>query len=178
MTAFQLTMHSRWDSIYNPTAGDDLQWEWSAARVSGQAGTPHEAYRLDAINVMSWPPGATEYKPVRQYQLRYAASGQNPPQDLTTDNSHGQAVLTLAGVQQVGSDGSTALPETRFTYGMSQGDALEPTAGWNRLLTVDNGQGGLLSFSYAHVWTNSEQPIDYATYYQNYYRVKERKLWG
>lgn len=41
---------------------------------------------------------------------------------------------------------------------MSQGDPLTPTPGWNRLLTVDNGRSGTLSFGYAHVWQSGATP--------------------
>src|SRR5262249_9643423 len=93
---------------------------------------------------------------------------------LTSDTGSGQKTLTLSGVQRIGKDGS-ALPATTFTYGTSMGNSLEPTPGWNRLATVDNGQGGKLTFSYEHVWTLAQNPPgeNYVGDYQNYYRVTQ-----
>ena len=56
--------------------------------------------------------------------------------------------MTLRSIQRLGEDGSTALPATTFDYGMDRGTAHYPNGSWNRLTSVNNGQGGLISFAY------------------------------
>ncbi|HEX6290957.1 MAG TPA: hypothetical protein VFZ66_17360, partial [Herpetosiphonaceae bacterium] len=153
---------SRWAS---PTEQVDLQWEYPTCDTCGtqwQPFTVHEAYRLNAINVLSMPPGTTGYELVRQYRLGYADSAAS----VRSDRSTGQRVLTLASIQQVGKDGSTVLPATTFGY--------VPTGqpGANRLQTMNNGQGGQVQFTYEPVWAITP-PGECACLYQNFYRVKE-----
>lgn len=161
--ALSFDMSPRWSA---PTENVDLNWEYTTSRVMGKAGTPHEAYRIDKIKVLSMPPGQTSYQLMRAYKLNYAAFANS----LTTDVSNGQRVLTLANIQRLGKN-NEALPAISFNYGMDQDNALEPTPGWNRLTQVDNGQGGLLTINYEHVWNQNGN--DYTKYYQNYYRVNK-----
>jgi len=65
--------------------------------------------------------------------------------------------LTLKRITRIGKyDGSPptlpALPPTTFTYGSfgytAVGPNFYPNSDWNRLKTVDNGEGGLLTFGY------------------------------
>ncbi len=161
------------------TAGVDANWEFSTSRVNGESGTPHEKYRLDDILVYSWPANAGGYQLVRGYHLAYAPTANSVQTDVTA----GQKVLTLQSIEQRDQNGQTVIsagapsPEpfkTTFTYGMTQGDAVTPNPGWNRLLTVDNGRGGTLNFAYEHVWLSGATPNNadsYTAYYQNYYRA-------
>ncbi|WP_164689482.1 RHS repeat-associated core domain-containing protein [Herpetosiphon llansteffanensis] len=159
--ALAFDMSPRWSA---PTENVDLNWEYTSSRVMGKAGTPHEAYRIDKIKVLSMPPDQSNYQLMRAYKLNYAAFANS----VSADVSNGQRVLTLANVQRLGKN-NEPLPAISFSYGLSQGNALEPTPGWNRLTQVDNGQGGLLTINYEHVW--NQGIADYAKYYQNYYRV-------
>lgn len=165
------------------TAGVDPNWEFSTARVNGQSGTPHEIYRLDDITVQSWPSGATDYQTIRNYHLTYASAATSVQTDVTA----GQKNLTLLNIEQrdqnyqtINSPGAPSPTpfKTSFTYGMTQGDPVTPNPGWNRLLTIDNGRGGKLTFTYGHVWQQGATPNNsdsYTAYYQNYYRVTQAK---
>jgi YD repeat-containing protein len=152
----------------SPTTGVDGQWDYPGTDTFWKDITPHELYRLDAIKVKSWAPGASGYEIVRQYNLRYAPASQS----LQTDDDIAQKVLTLVGVQLAGRydppQAPPVLPETTFTY---YTDPNGPD-GLNRLQTIDNGQGGRITFTYEHVWGPGQQPgNDCYCYYRNYYRV-------
>jgi RHS repeat-associated protein/uncharacterized repeat protein (TIGR01451 family) len=158
--AFQASPRWAW-----PTEGVDLQWEYPTCATCGtywSRFTAHEAYRLNAINVLSMQPGAAGYELVRQYRLGYADTATS----VQADRVSGQRVLTLTSVQEVGKDGTSVLPATTFTY--------VPTGqpGANRLQTITNGQGGKVQFTYERVWPTPPAG-ECACLYENFFRVKE-----
>jgi len=59
--------------------------------------------------------------------------------------------LTLRSLTRLGNDGTSALPSTSFSYGTTRGTAKRAAGGWNRLISVNNGQGGTLSLAYANI---------------------------
>jgi len=168
----------------NSTPGVDVNYEYPGypqANARWQSITPHEKYRLDRIQIRTSLDGVTySDPPVSEYRLHYASTATEYLQtDYPGNSPGGQKVLTLTGVQRVGSDGLTALPETTFTYNLDEladgGTTLAPAAGWNRLHSINNGEGGQITFSYEHTWLPAEIPAsdDYGRYYQNFYRVNQ-----
>lgn len=151
---------SRWAS---GTEQVDLNWEYPTCSTCGtywSTFTPHEAYRLNAIKVLSMKPGAASYELVRQYQLSYAASTAS----VRSDRSSGQRVLTLTAVQKTGKNVTSVLPATTFSYVPSG------QTGENRLNTINNGQGGQIQFTYEPVWATTPTG-ECACLYQNFYRI-------
>src|SRR5262249_46991502 len=68
------TVASRWAALPagGSTAAADINWDYPYAPVeTWKAVTPHEAYRLDAIDVKSWPSGASDYQLIGRYTLNY-----------------------------------------------------------------------------------------------------------
>jgi hypothetical protein len=61
--------------------------------------------------------------------------------------------LTLKSLQQIGSDGSSGLPAFTFGYNLDGGLSQNSFGGWNRLVSFNNGQGGVLSLGYANIAT-------------------------
>nr|MBA3946055.1 hypothetical protein [Herpetosiphonaceae bacterium] len=134
----------------------------AADQMGGTVAAPRQTQQLDGITINSMQ--STTWELVRQYQLKYET---DPAQFLTTDASinHGHGTysdqpgypkLTLKTVQRIGKDGTSALPKTTFTYstGMTgRGTTEFPNGGWNRLIGVNNGQGGTLQFNYENIGT-------------------------
>jgi hypothetical protein len=101
---------------------------------------------------------STSWQLVRQYNLGYDYS--LTPDTMTCPSSCSAAntayhKLTLKSIQRVGNNGAGALPATTFGYGAfgyaNANGANWMAGGWNRLTSVNNGQGGTLSFAYANV---------------------------
>jgi RHS repeat-associated protein/uncharacterized repeat protein (TIGR01451 family) len=137
----------------------------TAEPVEGQLSpAPYDSHRLDAIKV--WSMQASTWELVRQYNLGYETNPANymlsdvtrpndPPgtcpngADYCSDPDYPK--LTLKQIQRIGNDGSTALPATTFTYGLARGAARDPIPSWNRLTSVNNGQGGTVTFGYESI---------------------------
>lgn len=139
---------------------------------------------------------ASAWELVRQYNLGYVAScdpllNSCLTQDydayapglpgLITYNGPIYYKLTLTGTRLVGNDGTTSLPRTSFTYGTTRGSNNYANADWNRLKTVDNGQGGTIAFAYEQIGVAvgtsgnlSYDPNVTATTFRNYRRVTTR----
>ncbi|MBA2302111.1 MAG: hypothetical protein H0W08_05705 [Acidobacteria bacterium] len=149
---------TRWEHAYYPNASD--YWQ----RIA-----PHEVYRLDQIKVLSQPPGAGVPELVRRYDLRYESAETSLQTDRKEGN--GQRVLTLREVQLVGSDGTSALPAQSFTYDTDFGPGFAPRAGWNRLLSGSNNQGGEARFSYSYTFHDPNVTSD--SLHENYHRVTQ-----
>lgn len=135
------------------TRTGDLAFENASNQLGGASGAPRESRQLDTIKVYSKPSSAWEL--VRQYTLAYdystlsdasiKANGIGSP-DTTTQK------LTLKSIQRVGNNGTSALPATTFTYGTDRGtNEHYPLGAWNRLTSVNNGQGGTLTFTYENI---------------------------
>jgi YD repeat-containing protein len=151
------------------TAGVDAQWGFSENQigtnphdpnaVDAGRGAPHEKYRLDAVVLYTYPEGTTAQE-VTRWQFGYATSANS----VTSDGPTGQPMLTLTSFQRGGWNGSgwTYLPATTFTYRRERGTVSPnpPTPGWNRLHTVQNGQGGRMTLTYGHVWSPAGQGGD------------------
>jgi hypothetical protein len=131
----------------------DTQVDWPEYTVGGPL---RETRQLQAIKIWSRP--NTNWELVRQYTIGLSGG-------LRSDNRCGNAQCTVWGsnesypklalqsIQQVGSDGSSALPASVFGYRNTGGSNYHADGGWNRLDFVNNGQGGTLSASYANVAT-------------------------
>ncbi|NJN16642.1 MAG: hypothetical protein HC822_10395 [Oscillochloris sp.] len=156
--------NDRWTT--SPTQGVDTKWDFSANQVYTNAytqppvypgagmGAPHEVYRLDDV-IFSIATSPNVWQNVTQWKLDYATAANS----VRSDGENGQKMLTLLSVKQGGWNSSawSYLPSTTFTYQLARGTTspTPPTAGWNRLLTVNNGQGGKVTFSYGHIWAAS-----------------------
>lgn len=167
------------------TAGVDTEWDYPSPNGSQtwRASTPHAVYRLDTVQVVSMPPNASSYQLVRQYNLSYASASTS----LQTDDYTGQRQLTLTGVERLDQNGQTfqvpgaASPRpflTSFTYATDPGPPSDTRpAGFNRLATIDNGQGGRISLSYEHVFVKGSSdpanapPTSEWYLYRNYHRL-------
>jgi len=113
---------------------------------------PHETQRLDSIQVQSYVAGSWQL--VRQYILGHAST-------LTSDGlvctgsscaTNTATKLALTSIRRTGKNG-TLLPLTTFGYGgfaytTGASGTNYPAGNWNRLTTVNNGQGGTLTFTY------------------------------
>src|SRR5262249_54435757 len=56
-----------------------------------------------------------------------------------------------------------------FTYGHSVGSDLYPAGAWNRLISADNGQGGIVSFTYENIGNvlHQQSAANYGSYKKN-----------
>ncbi|MDQ3705891.1 MAG: hypothetical protein M3437_11825 [Chloroflexota bacterium] len=133
-------------------------------------GGPRETRQLRAIKVLSNQAAYDPANPsafqnswllMRQYNLRYQEGSQPEGQQnyLLSDTcikqddgrclpDYGSPKLTLKGIRELAKDGTTALPENTFDYGLTRGEGEYPQGGWNRLTRVDNGQGGVMDVTY------------------------------
>lgn len=130
----------------------DLDYDWATSQIGGVNGAPRETKLLSTIRVESKQ--STAWELMRKYALTYDYS-------LYSDNSLNSGgvysanttypKLTLKAIQRIGKDDATGLPETTFTYGTTRGTGQYPNGNWNRLVTVNNGQGGTNTFSYQSI---------------------------
>jgi RHS repeat-associated protein len=134
---------------------NDTQFEGANNQYGGINGQPRQTRQLDAIRVWSNPAGSRQL--VRQYNLAYDYS-LTPDQPLCPSSCNANTAypkLTLKSIQRVGNDGTSALPATTFGYGafgvIAQGGVNYPAGAWNRLTSINNGQGGVLTLAYANV---------------------------
>lgn len=131
----------------NDTAYESVDNQYGG--VNGVEGTPRETRQLNNIQVLSKQ--NTTWELVRQYNLitDYSIYSDNT---ITTNNvlsaDTAYPKLTLKGIQRIGKDGVTALPATTFSYGPTRGTAQFVNGDWNRLTSVNNGQGGTSTFAY------------------------------
>ncbi len=145
----------------------DAGWENASNQMSS---SPHQTVQLDSIQVFSnssSPFNSGSWQKVRQYNLCYAnenrlGSGCQVDYSTTTsvfsDNSIGTSNgwvantayprLTLMSIQKIANDGTTALPATTFSYGLTRGTDTFPIGGWNRIITMNNNQGGQVNFNF------------------------------
>src|SRR5207302_2833707 len=98
---------------------------------------------------------------VSQYNLTYYTQTLSLTSDASIYSSpnwvpEGTRKLTLKQIQRVGSDGTTALPPTTFSYGTTRGTNIVPNGDWNRLNSVNNGQGGGIAFTYENIANASD----------------------
>jgi len=146
--------------------GDPRWRQWDTAHDGAanqyggpEVGAPHETRFLDDIHVDSAPDGAS-WRLIRQYNLLY-------DQTLVADAPNsGYTKLSLRSVDRVGSDGLAALPRIAFGYGPGPGGGTRLADGANRLATVDNGQGGVLTFAYRNIANAANDDI-----FDNFQRV-------
>lgn len=146
------------DTVYDTEAG---------THFLGGNGVLRQTKQLDNIEVWA---NTGSWQRVRRYALRYEDAAHSMLSDARKKNPDGTFTgepgfpkLTLRSVTRIGADNTTALPETRFTYGTDGGTGLFATGGWNRLVRVDNGQGGTMSVNYAPIggfngWTFNNRP--------------------
>ncbi len=153
------------------TDGVDDQWECHANPGNQNyfcSISPHEKYTLTDIRVESRGTGST-FQLIRKYHLGYADSNSV----IWTDDLTRQGVATLSSVQMLDNTGGGSIPSTSFTYGRTPGTGDTRPADFNRLITIDNGRGGKVEFTYELNFNKSNLPGEDWTLFRNYHRVKE-----
>lgn len=135
---------------------NDTAFDGASNQFEAWGDAPHQMRRLDSIVVESKV--SSSWERVRQYDLGYDYSlGPDlmdcNPLPCVPDISY--ARLTLKSIQLKGNNGTTALPATTFGYGAFSVDTVGSTywigGSWNRLTTVNNNQGGTLTFAYENI---------------------------
>ncbi len=114
---------------------------------------PHETRQLNALYVES-AVGATTWELVRRYDLGFY---EDDDFRLRPDTGTKFPKLTLNSVKMCGvlNGQERCLPSTQFTYQMSGEPFPNDTNGKYRLLTVNNGYGGTVTYTYekiVHPW--------------------------
>jgi hypothetical protein len=142
----------------------DTQYEGAPNQYPNSTAAPHETQQLNTITVESNPAGSWQL--IRQYNLGYATSaatmllsdaliGTGCPSGQTKCGDANYPKLTLKTIQRVGNNGTSALPATTFGYGAFSAPYANGRSwaggSWNRLTTIDNGQGGNVTLTYANV---------------------------
>lgn len=143
---------------------------------------PQEKAQLTAIKV--WSMQSSTWELVRQYSLSYA-DGTTTPRIYTDDPHDGSSYsnypkITLNKIEQLDNNPTnpTALPPLTFTYGTTRGNGYYPNGEWNRLETVNNGQGGTIQFYYQTIGERlcASQQYDYCTMFGNNRRVWKKEV--
>jgi RHS repeat-associated protein len=150
--------------------------------ANGTAGWGHvrETRRLDLVRVLSMPASAWEV--VREYQFGYdysllsdysintggvySADAGTPKLTLKNITRVGKYDAPITPASPIGTPGTPntrpGLPPMLFTYGTARGlttKAYPSNGDWNRLTTVNNGQGGTVSFAYETIEAASSDPV-------------------
>ncbi len=89
-----------------------------------------------------------------------------------TEDTSGGGKHSLVGVT------GTPLPMTLFGYGLDSGGGEFATGGWNRLTTVNNGEGGTVTFTYEEIgayYLGQNLPYQ-GRNFRNYQRVTTRTV--
>ncbi|GAA5531430.1 RHS repeat-associated core domain-containing protein [Herpetosiphon gulosus] len=131
---------------------NDTAFDGATNQYGGVNGHPRQTRRLDALRILSMPAGTWEL--MRQYTLAYDYSLLSDNTVTTNGTYTGNTAypkLTLKSIQRVAKDGMTVLPPMTFSYGTTRGTAQYPHGDWNRLTTVNNGQGGTTHFAYENL---------------------------
>ncbi|MDQ5823422.1 MAG: DUF11 domain-containing protein, partial [Chloroflexota bacterium] len=169
----------RFRVVFGSSSRGTVDDEWDHAE--NQIGpAPHQTLRLDTITVQS-KPSTTEdtWERVRQYNLAYETNTSSMLlSDSTTRDANGVlqgdptlTKLTLKSIQRLDKNANSPLPPTpmpavTFGYmtGTNAGNGTYVAGAWNRLTTVDNGQGGKITFTYENIGTDLANPNspDYA----------------
>ncbi|NOK71559.1 MAG: hypothetical protein GFH25_541324n2 [Chloroflexi bacterium AL-N10] len=155
---------------------DDTAYPTTSGQFRGRNAQPHETRRLLGWDVWSKPGSSwermwgynltTDYSLYSDHSVCVSKCGQ--PDEVFGPNQPYRK-LTLKAIQRYGKDGSTGLPKTTFAYQTDRGTKKRSLGGWNRLKTVDNGQGGIITLSYEHI---AEAHND--NQFFNYHRLKTR----
>jgi hypothetical protein len=141
-------------NLVSSARANDTQYEGAPNQYPNANNAPHQTRRLDAIQVWANPAGTWQL--VRQYNLGYDYSlGPDVMSCPSTCSAvTGYPKLTLKSIQQIGNDGTSALPATSFGYGpfsYANANGRNWVGGsWNRLTTINNGQGGVATLAYAN----------------------------
>ncbi len=129
---------------------------------------PHETEQLSYFQVLSNPSNpwnSSAYTYTTMYNLNYADLYSSMLSDTwacsmgigpdCTYSATGNAQPTLLSIQRSGwgANGWRALPATSFSYGPSPPPSSNhyPSGQFNRLIQVNNGQGGTISFTYEDI---------------------------
>jgi RHS repeat-associated protein len=187
----------RGDDSNNISGLEDMEWDFSSSQFGGQYGAPHATRQLDAIQVqvnLSQPYADTpaNWQVIRQYNLAYnfslysdasiCVTGPCTESSGTYGADPNYRKLTLLSVQRVGKDGTlfpsnTTPIKTSFTYETNRGAAKRANGGWNRLKTVNNGQGGTLTLGYENIsQVYYDQGVGYYNLFFNRHRVNTRRV--
>lgn len=170
----------RLDFVSNARTFDSPQ-----EQVSLEASYLQKTRRLDAITVFSNRAGSWET--VRQYNLCYAgvatATCNGAGQSMQADYDDGYGPywkLSLRTIQRIANDGTTALPATTFTYGTTRydpGSSPWVSGSWNRLISADNGQGGVVNYAYEEIgyWLQV-RGYQYGNGYKNNRRITSKTV--
>ena len=136
---------------YQHDGNYDMEWDEEAGPECGanapqSSNRPHETRKLDSVDVQVNVGGT--WQQMRRYVFTYDLSL------LISDNSTNNPAykkLALKTITQYGSDNVTAQPSMILTYNSTRGAGTYPNGGWNRLISADNGQGGVVTFTYENI---------------------------
>ncbi|WP_026371041.1 RHS repeat-associated core domain-containing protein [Kallotenue papyrolyticum] len=139
-------------------------------------GAPRQTRRLLALRVLSNPTGSA-WELVREYRL--STDYRLSPDRLVNDQpDRANPKLTLTAIQVIASDGSSALPAMTFRYGETPGVTADactgtswPRGDWNRLVQVENGYGGRVTFTYEQIGVASCKRI-----FRNHRRITGKTI--
>ena len=130
-------------------------------QYGGAAAQLQQTRQLNAIEISSLTP-TNGWQLVRQYRFGYNYSlvtdravcwANCTTASATYDPATFSPKLTLEAFRVVGNNGTDALPQTIFTYGLvpnPDSNGLKQ-GGWNRLTRIANAYGGSIEFSYENI---------------------------
>ena len=145
-------------------------------QVDNQIGkSAHETQELDTLKIESYTGSAWQL--IREYDFSYAAQASAMHTDAVQSVSGGYGgyvnsyyKLTLQSIQMRGKDGTSVLPPMTFSYGSTCCTTSFPDGGFNRMTSFNNGQGGMVSFTYE----NTGEAQGHVGKLKNYRRVTSR----
>ena len=166
----------------------DLEAERPEAQLGPEVKETQQLEEILVSSNKSDPYNPASWELVRRYDLIFQSGGgwQNyllsdasdincNPGDTDCEPVTSTLKLTLKELRLFGSDNVTYLPSQTFTYAHTRGSGFHPNGDWNRLIKVDNNQGGVETFQYQTIGaTFASQP--YAKHYKNNRRVTSRTM--
>src|SRR6266508_5302730 len=153
----------------------DTEYDGADTQFPSSSHAPHVIKQLNVIQAQvnlsnPWIDTPANWQLIRQYTLGYETNPalmllsdasiapgppdpvncpSDPPPVKCPDTVHTK--LTLNSIQRAGNDGTPFPIKTTFSYNRNRGTAFYPSAGWNRLTQVDNGQGGIVTLAYENI---------------------------
>ncbi|NJM07894.1 hypothetical protein HC891_19440, partial [Candidatus Gracilibacteria bacterium] len=188
------------------TTGRSLDNPGDAANPNEQTGAIvgplHQTRQLTSIKVWSKRVNTTPttWDQVREYRLEYHPNSsdsvysdfrhqcslgeQNCTPGLWGPVNSAKHKLTLKSIAQYGKtlnlrsgESTDPLPKLSFTYNTNGGTGRFAANGWNRLRTVDNGQGGTITFDYEHLALITDtSKVFNRHYFENRHRVTKKSV--
>jgi len=165
----------------------DTEYEGAPNQLGYPNHVPHETRQLYQIKVQANQGdlnNPSHWELVREYALIYDYTNYTQSDSsrcTTTEPCTSWAPwqydekLTLKEIRPYGKDGTSVLPSTTFTYATGaavRGTGFYPGDGWNRLLTANNGQGGIVRFTYKNIGSVLDAQSEYAEPFRNNHRIE------